>query len=408
MDDSTTSCWMSSLRPPVRTGSALQDVIGWWSRIGSRRSHRRLHLFDVDERANGPSRQEHRHRRRRHGRLADRRCHRRQTSQPDGLRASASRLSSRPIRPIIGVGEGTWPTLRSTLARIGVSETEFFRNATPPSNRARDSRAGRPAPTDDSYYHPLMLPQSFTQINLAPHWLAEGDGRSFCDAVCPQGRSATTGSHPRPSRPRSSTQSPTTRITWTPAKFAPFLQKHCCEKLGVRHVLADVRHVNLHRDGDIRSLDTEQAGEIEGDLFVDCTGFKALLIGEDARCAVQGLRRRALLRYGARHAGAVCKAKRAPIATHTISTAQSAGWIWDIGLPTRRGIGYVYSSRHISGRCRRARAARVHRPRAARICRVRKIPIQCRPSRNFLEAQLCRGRARRPDSSSRSKHRRSC
>ena len=63
-------------------------------------------------------------------------------------------------------------------------------------------------------------------------------------------------------------------------KFAPFLQRHCCEKLGVRHVLADVRSVNLTEDGDIRSLDTEQAGEIEGDLFVDCTGFKALLIGE--------------------------------------------------------------------------------------------------------------------------------
>ena len=36
----------------------------------------------------------------------------------------------------------------------------------------------------------------------------------------------------------------------------------------------------MPEDGDIRSLDTEQAGEIEGDLFVDCTGFKALLIGE--------------------------------------------------------------------------------------------------------------------------------
>jgi len=37
-----------------------------------------------------------------------------------------------------------------------------------------------------------------------------------------------------------------------------------------------------------------------------------------------------------------------PIASHTISTAQSSGWIWDIGLPTRRGVGHVYSSRHIS------------------------------------------------------------
>jgi tryptophan halogenase len=38
----------------------------------------------------------------------------------------------------------------------------------------------------------------------------------------------------------------------------------------------------------------------------------------------------------------------AAIACHTISTGQSAGWIWDIGLPARRGVGYVYSCRHIS------------------------------------------------------------
>ena len=37
-----------------------------------------------------------------------------------------------------------------------------------------------------------------------------------------------------------------------------------------------------------------------------------------------------------------------PIASHTLSTAQSAGWIWNIGLPTRRGIGHVYSSKFIS------------------------------------------------------------
>jgi hypothetical protein len=65
-----------------------------------------------------------------------------------------------------------------------------------------------------------------------------------------------------------------------PANSRPFLQAHCCEKLGVRHVLADVQRVNLTPGGDILSLTTPQAGEIAGDLFVDCTGFKALLIGE--------------------------------------------------------------------------------------------------------------------------------
>src|SRR4029079_3990344 len=156
-------------------------------------------------------------------------------------------------------------------------------------------------------------------------------------------------------------------------KFAPFLQRHCCEKLGVRHVLADVQRVNLAENGDIRSLDTPQAGEIAGDLFVDCTGFKALLIGET-------------LGVPFKECGDVLFCDRAlavqvpydndaaPIASQTLSIAQSAGWIWDIGLPTRRGIGHVYSSRHISDEDAERELRAYIGPPAAGLT-ARKIPI---------------------------------
>jgi tryptophan 7-halogenase len=115
----------------------------------------------------------------------------------------------------------------------------------------------------------------------------------------------------------------------------------------VRQVLADVRQVHIADNGDIRSLDTEQAGEIEGDLFIDCTGFKALLIGETLgvpfrECGDVLFCDRALAMQ------VPYEQDNAPIPSQTLSTAQSAGWIWDIGLPARRGIGHVYSSRHIS------------------------------------------------------------
>src|SRR6188474_860771 len=68
-------------------------------------------------------------------------------------------LVESPNTPIIGVGEGTWPTLRSTLSRIGVSETEMFRQCDVAFKQgARFSRWTTGA-ADDSYYHPLMLPQ---------------------------------------------------------------------------------------------------------------------------------------------------------------------------------------------------------------------------------------------------------
>jgi tryptophan halogenase len=65
----------------------------------------------------------------------------------------------------------------------------------------------------------------------------------------------------------------------------------------------------------------------------------------------------------------------AAMASHTISTAHSAGWTWDIGLPTRRGIGYVYSSRHISDEKAEEELRRYIGPQAKGLT-PRKIPIR--------------------------------
>lgn len=256
-------------------------------------------------------------------------------------------LVESPNVPIIGVGEGTWPTLRTTLAKIGVSETDFFRECDAAFKQGARFARWTTGAEDDAYYHPLVLPQSFHQINLAPHWLAGGGNRSFCDAVSPQGRLCDEGLAPKTIATPEYDAVANYAYHLDAGKLGAFLQKHCCDTLGVRHVRADVRHATLAEDGDIRSIVTEQAGEIEGDLFVDCTGFKALLIGETLSvpfvdCGDVLFCDRALavhLPY---------ESETSPIASQTISTAQSAGWIWDVGLPTRRGIGHVYSSRHIS------------------------------------------------------------
>jgi tryptophan halogenase len=63
------------------------------------------------------------------------------------------------------------------------------------------------------------------------------------------------------------------------------------------------------------------------------------------------------------------------MASHTVSTAQSAGWTWDIGLPSRRGVGYVYSSRHITDDAAEDELRRYIGP-AAEGLTARKIPIR--------------------------------
>jgi tryptophan halogenase len=283
-------------------------------------------------------------------------------------------LVESPNTPIIGVGEGTWPTLRTSLAKIGVSETDFFRECDAAFKQGAKFARWTTGAADDAYYHPLMLPQGFSQVNLAPHWLASASGQSFCDAVTPQGRLCDEGLGPKTITAAPYQGAANYAYHLDAGKFAPFLQRHCCDKLGVRHVLADVRSVAMTDDGDIRGVVTEQHGEIQGDLFVDCTGFRALLLGDalgvpfrdcgdvlfcDTALAIQ-------VPY---------ETETSPIASHTISTAQSAGWIWDIGLPTRRGTGHVYSSRHISDEDAE-RELRAYIGPAGRDLPARKIPIR--------------------------------
>jgi tryptophan halogenase len=184
-------------------------------------------------------------------------------------------------------------------------------------------------------------------VNLVPHWLEKQSDISFCDAVTPQGWLCDDGLAPKTITTPEYQAVANYAYHLDAGKFAPFLQKHCTDKLGVRHVLADVQTVNQDEKGDIVSLALKQGGQVTGDLFVDCTGFASLLLGKT-------------LGVGFKECGDVlfCDTAMAvqvpyetpddPMASHTISTAHSAGWTWDIGLPTRRGVGYVYSSRHIS------------------------------------------------------------
>ena len=283
-------------------------------------------------------------------------------------------LIESPTISIIGVGEGTWPTIRTTLEKMGVSETDFFRNCDGAFKQGGRFARWTTGADDDAYYHPLMLPEGFTDVNLAPHWLAKGNGVSFCDAVTPQGHLCDEGLAPKMITTPEYAAVANYAYHLDAGKFAPFLQKHCTAKLGVRHVLADVLSVNQTETGDILSVNTQQAGEIEGDLFVDCTGFSSLLLGKTLGIPFKSCSD-VLFCDTALAVQVPFDRPDAPMASQTNSTAQTAGWIWDIALPTRRGIGYVYSSRHSTEEEAREVLARYVGPRIKGLT-VRKIPIR--------------------------------
>lgn len=288
-------------------------------------------------------------------------------------------LVESPDTPIIGVGEGTWPTLRSTLLKMGVSETEFFRHCNAAFKQGAKFAKWTTGEEGDAYYHPLELPQAFQQVNLVPHWLAgQGAagmaGTSFCDTVCTQGMICEAGLAPKAITTPEFQGTANYAYHLDAGKFAGFLQNHCCEKLGVRHVLANVVKVNQAEDGDITGLQTDRAGTVEGDLFVDCTGFRGLLIGETLGVGIRDCSD-VLFCDTALAVQIPYEDENSPIASHTISTAQSAGWIWDIGLPNRRGVGHVYSSRH-TDEAGAERELRAYLGPRGRDLPMRKIPIR--------------------------------
>jgi len=171
--------------------------------------------------------------------------------------------------------------------------------------------------------------------------------RSFSDSVCFQEQLCEKGLAPKMITTPEFGSIANYSYHLDAAKFAEFLQKHCCEKLGVRHVLAQVESVISSSEGDIAGVQTDTHGTIEGDLFVDCTGFRSMLLGQHYQVPFKDCSD--ILQIDTALAMQVpYDDDDAPIACHTISTAQSAGWIWDIGLRERRGIGHVFSSDHIS------------------------------------------------------------
>jgi hypothetical protein len=130
-------------------------------------------------------------------------------------------------------------------------------------------------------------------------------------------------------------------------KFGVLLREHAVRSLGVRHVADEMLAVVSHDNGDIAALRTRSHGDLAGDLFIDCTGLHARLLA--GHYGVPLVPQRQVLFNDRALALQVPYAEPdSPVATQTIATAQRHGWIWDIGLPTRRGVGHVYASTHAS------------------------------------------------------------
>ena len=259
-------------------------------------------------------------------------------------------IESPDINPI-GVGEGTWPTMRNTLQTIGISETEFLRCCDASFKQGSQFIDWINGQNNDNYYHPFVAPQGFGQANIAGYWQKNSQQTPFAHAVSFQPHLCDYGCAPKQKQTPEYAAVANYGYHLDAGKFAQLLQQHCINKLGVKHISDHVTKVNSEIKNDINSniasVSTKQHGEVSGDLFIDCSGSKALLLAQHYK--IPFIHKKDVLFNDSAIAVQVpYDTDDAPIASHTLSTAQQSGWIWDIGLPTRRGVGYTFASDYIS------------------------------------------------------------
>ncbi len=129
--------------------------------------------------------------------------------------------------------------------------------------------------------------------------------------------------------------------------FADHLKKFVAIPNGVKHIVDDVTDAKLAEDGSISGIETTSNGTLTAELYVDCSGFKSMLLG--------GKLQEPYLDYNHRIPNDRAIAVRIPYQDRdremnpfTSATALDAGWVWNIPLWHRIGTGYVYSSQYKS------------------------------------------------------------
>lgn len=248
---------------------------------------------------------------------------------------------------IVGVGEATLPHLRAFISRIGLDEAEFIRTTRATLKLGIEFRGfGREG---ESYIHPFgAYGFPLAGVGFHHYWLrarAAGGAPSIEDYSLPI-IAARAGRFARPEPgPDQVANSWGYAYQFDANRFGPLLRSKA-EASGV--VRTEGRIVDATRDaetGDLVSVTLASGEVIEGDLFIDCSGFISLLIGKMAEDNWEDWSRWLPCD---RAAALPCQSPEGEILPYTTAAAMPAGWRWRIPLQHRVGNGYVFSSAHLS------------------------------------------------------------
>ena len=241
----------------------------------------------------------------------------------------------------VGVGEATIPTMRSFHQLMGINEQEFM-SATQATFKLGIQFENWGC-KDENYLHSFgEIGQRAWMAEFHAFWMAakESGYSAGLDDFCLELKAAREGKFALAAGKKPLNYA----FHLDATAYAAWLRKKS-EAAGVKRIEGKIAAVDLHSDsGNITALKLESGQVIAGDVFIDCTGFRGLLIGE-----YLGVEYEDWSHYlAADSAIAVQTESVEPPLPYTRAIARDAGWQWDINLQTRRGLGYVYSSAFLS------------------------------------------------------------
>lgn len=254
-------------------------------------------------------------------------------------------LVEAPDIATIGVGEGSTPSLKRFFEVLGIAEAAWMPAAHATYKASIRFCGWSPGSGRPDYAHPFL-----TQVDVHTEEafvLNCRNRRLGYDVPTDPAQFLLNGVLARDGRAPVAPANFPFRIEYgyhfDAALLGAFLRDHAIG-LGVAHLPRRLTEVVRHENGDIQAVVTDRGERIEGELFVDCSGFARLLAGKTLGVAFRSFADNLF-----NDSAVVMPTPAMPdIPVETRATALSAGWLWSIPLTHRTGNGYVHCSAFIT------------------------------------------------------------
>lgn len=245
----------------------------------------------------------------------------------------------------VGVGEATIPAIKKYNELLMLDEAQFMQRTQATFKLGIQFvdwwKKG------ETYVHGFgVIGQDWEWLRCHQYWLranARGRARDFADySINTAAALANKFMHARADMGDSPIGHIAYAFQFDASLYARYLRAFA-EQHGVKRTEGRIVDVQSREDGGIQSVTLEGDRTIAADLFIDCSGFRALLIEQTMKTGYEDWSHW----LPCDRAMAVPCTRTGPLTPYTRSTAHESGWQWRIPLQHRTGNGLVYSSRHI-------------------------------------------------------------